>query len=59
MSLAKKQSFLFSVVILVLCALIWGTSYMLIKKGLAGLTPLQVGSLRVFIAGLTVLPLFF
>lgn len=59
MSLAKKQSFFFSVVILVLCALIWGTSYMLIKKGLAGLTPLQVGSLRVFIAGLTVLPLFF
>ena len=32
---------------LLLLSLIWGSSYILIKKGLVGLTPLQVGSLRI------------
>ena len=32
---------------LMLLSLIWGSSYILIKKGLVGLTPLQVGSLRI------------
>ncbi|WP_029037347.1 DMT family transporter [Salinimicrobium xinjiangense] len=31
---------------LCLLALVWGSSFILIKKGLVGLTPLQVGSLR-------------
>lgn len=31
-------------------ALIWGTSYILIKKGLEGFTPLQLGSVRIVIA---------
>ncbi|MEL6303297.1 MAG: EamA family transporter [Bacteroidota bacterium] len=33
-------------------SIIWGTSYILIKKGLLGFTPLQLGSVRVVLAGL-------
>lgn len=43
---------------LIILALIWGSSFILIKKGLIGLTPLQLGGLRIvfttifiFIAG--------
>ncbi|MES2573911.1 MAG: DMT family transporter [Bacteroidota bacterium] len=35
---------------LVLLAFIWGSSFILIKKGLVGLTPLQLGSLRILFA---------
>jgi drug/metabolite transporter (DMT)-like permease len=37
----KKWAYLFTL------SLIWGSSYILIKKGLVGLTPLQVGSFRI------------
>ena len=37
----KKWAYLFSL------SLIWGSSYILIKKGLIGLTPLQLGSFRI------------
>lgn len=37
----KKWVYLF------LLSLIWGSSYILIKKGLIGLTPLQLGSIRI------------
>ena len=37
----KKWGYLF------LLSLIWGSSYILIKKGLIGLTPLQLGSIRI------------
>jgi len=37
----KKWSYL------ILLSLIWGSSYILIKKGLIGLTPLQLGSVRI------------
>lgn len=37
---------------LIILSIIWGSSFILIKKALVGLTPLQVGSLRIFIAGL-------
>jgi drug/metabolite transporter (DMT)-like permease len=36
-------------------ALIWGSSFMLIKKGLVGLTPIQLGSLRIIFASLFLL----
>lgn len=39
----KKWIFLF------LLAFIWGSSFILIKKGLVGFTPLQLGSLRIII----------
>ncbi|GGD96151.1 DMT family transporter [Planktosalinus lacus] len=38
-------------VYLILLSIIWGSSFILIKKALVGLTPLQVGSLRIVIAG--------
>jgi drug/metabolite transporter (DMT)-like permease len=34
-------------VYLILLSLIWGSSFILIKKGLIGLTPLQLGSVRI------------
>lgn len=37
---------------LVVLALIWGSSFILIKRGLVGLTPLQLGALRICFAGL-------
>ena len=37
----KKWAYLFTL------SIIWGSSYILIKKGLVGLTPLQVGSFRI------------
>lgn len=37
---------------LILLSLIWGSSFILIKKSLVGLTPLQLGALRIIISGL-------
>ena len=37
---------------LTLLALIWGSSFILIKKGLIGLSPLQLGSLRIIFSAL-------
>ena len=45
----KKWIYLF------ILSIIWGSSYILIKKSLEGLTPLQVGSLRVVFTTLTLL----
>lgn len=40
---------------LVVLALIWGSSFMLIKRGLVGLSPLQLGSLRMVFASIFLL----
>jgi drug/metabolite transporter (DMT)-like permease len=40
---------------LILLALIWGSSFILIKKGLVGLNPYQLGSLRMIFAAIFVL----
>lgn len=37
---------------LLVLSVIWGTSYILIKKGLEGFTPIQLGSARIIIAGI-------
>ncbi len=42
-------------VYLITLALIWGSSFILIKKGLVGLTPMQVGSLRIIFAAVFLL----
>ena len=42
-------------VYLITLALIWGSSFILIKKGLIGLTPMQLGSLRIIFAALFLL----
>lgn len=39
-------------VYLIVLALIWGTSYILIKKGLQGFTPIQLGAVRILLAAL-------
>ena len=36
---------------LIVLSIIWGTSYILIKKGLEGFTAIQLGSARIVIAG--------
>jgi drug/metabolite transporter (DMT)-like permease len=38
-------------VLLTILSIIWGSSFILIKKGLIGLSPIQLGSLRILFAG--------
>lgn len=42
-------------VYLITLAFIWGSSFILIKKGLVGLTPMQLGSLRIIFAAIFLL----
>lgn len=42
-------------VYLIILALVWGSSFILIKRGLVGLTPMQVGSLRIIFAAIFLL----
>lgn len=44
--------------IFILLSLTWGSSFILMKIGMEGLSPYQVASLRLFSAGLTLLPFF-
>lgn len=37
---------------LIFLSIVWGSSFILIKKSLIGLTPMQLGSLRIIISGL-------
>ena len=41
-------------IFLLLLSLIWGSSFILIKKGLIGLTPLQLGSYRIVISSIII-----
>ncbi|OEK09438.1 permease [Flavivirga aquatica] len=40
---------------LIVLSLIWGSSFILIKKGLVGLTPIQLGAIRVIFTGIFLL----
>jgi drug/metabolite transporter (DMT)-like permease len=42
-------------ILLIILAMIWGSSFILIKRGLIALNPFQVGSLRIVFAGLFLL----
>lgn len=42
-------------ILLTILALIWGSSFILIKKGLVGLSPMQLGSLRIIFSALFLL----
>ena len=42
-------------VFLIILALIWGSSFILIKRGLVGLLPMQLGSLRIIFAAIFLL----
>ncbi len=55
----NKAPALSDYLILVLLSLIWGTSYILIKKGLLVFTPYQVASLRLGIAAFAFLPFIY
>ncbi len=44
---------------LFILSIIWGSSFILIKKSLISLTPIQVGSLRILITALVLLPIGF
>lgn len=44
--------------IFILLSLTWGSSFILMKVGMQGLSPYQVASLRIFSAGVSLLPFF-
>ncbi len=51
-----QKSPLLAWALLFILAFIWGSSFILIKKGLVGLNPEEVGSLRIVVASLFLLP---
>ncbi|WP_370090191.1 DMT family transporter [Ekhidna sp.] len=51
-----QKSPLLAWALLLILAFIWGSSFILIKKGLIGLSPQEVGSLRIVAASLFLLP---
>jgi drug/metabolite transporter (DMT)-like permease len=53
------KSFQIKWILLGLLALIWGSSFILIKKGLIGLTPFQLGSLRIIFCAVFLLVIGF
>jgi len=54
-SMVSRQSWL----IFVLLSLIWGSSFILIKKGLVALNYMQVGSLRILLSAIALLPFIY
>lgn len=52
-----KKSKLFPIFILIFLALIWGSSFILIKKGLLAFSAVQVGTLRIVFACAVLLPI--
>lgn len=55
-TLENKNSSL-PIILLVILTLIWGTSFILMKKGLVALTPVEVAALRITVAGVLLLPI--
>jgi len=51
-----KQSKSFPIIVLIFLSIIWGSSFILIKKGLLAFSPLQIGTLRVIFASSVLLP---
>lgn len=45
-----------NLLVLIFLALIWGSSYILMKKGLVAFSPVQVAALRIIISALVLLP---
>jgi drug/metabolite transporter (DMT)-like permease len=52
-----KENKSFPLLVLILLSVIWGSSFILIKKGLLAYTPLQVGTLRIIFACIVLLPI--
>lgn len=45
------------IILLAVLSLIWGTSFILMKKGLLALSPIEVAALRITVAGIVVFPI--
>ncbi len=58
-NMTENKPVLLHWVILVFLAIVWGSSFILIKEGLKVFEALQVGSLRAFIAFLVLIPFLF
>jgi drug/metabolite transporter (DMT)-like permease len=52
-----KNSTFFPVITLIFLAFIWGSSFILIKKGLIAYSPVQVGTLRIVFASIVLFPI--
>jgi drug/metabolite transporter (DMT)-like permease len=52
----KENKVLIAWLLLILLAVMWGSSFIIIKRALPFFTPVQIGSLRIFAAGLVFLP---
>lgn len=55
---APKNKTLLGWLLIIALSLVWGSSYILIKKGLIAYNPVQLASLRISISGLAFLPFF-
>ncbi|WNJ21141.1 DMT family transporter [Pontibacter sp. G13] len=51
-----KQAGWFSWMLLLILTVIWGSSFILMKRGLESFTPLQIGALRIALAGIALAP---
>ncbi len=54
-----KNSRYFALMLLLILSLIWGSSFIMIKKGLESLSAIQVGALRIIAASLVISPIAF
>jgi drug/metabolite transporter (DMT)-like permease len=52
----KDNKTLIAWVLLLILAIVWGTSFLLVKKSLEVFSPIQVGGLRMLIGGIALLP---
>lgn len=52
-----EQSSLYPIFILIFLSIVWGSSFILIKKGLLAYSPVQVGTLRIVFASIVLFPL--
>ncbi len=59
MTIAKNQQSTIAWVLLIILTLIWGTSFILIKRSLQSFSASEVGALRMFTAGIVLLPIAF
>lgn len=59
MKSVQTKSPLFIFLSILLLSLIWGSSFILVKKSLIGYTAMQVGALRIFTATIFFIPFFF
>ena len=52
-----KHKKIFPLLVLIFLSSIWGSSFILIKKGLLSFSPIQVAGLRIFFASIVLLPI--